>query len=214
MNEAKSQQTAEQKLQSGLQKLGFETSMSEPIMEFLRLLRQWNETYNMTAITEWHDMVVQHALDSAAVVPHVKGLSIIDVGTGGGLPGIILALLKPESNVTLIDAVAKKTRFLRHVKRHLQLDNIEVIHNRVENFIPDKKFDVVISRAFAEVNYYLSLTTELGDQHSRFIAMKGPREEPLADDSAFTRVSALDLEVPFLNAQRKLYQYMKKPENI
>jgi 16S rRNA (guanine527-N7)-methyltransferase len=210
MNEVKSQETAKQKLQSGLQMLNLDSTMSEPIMDFLALLRRWNETYNMTAITEWHDMVIQHALDSAAVVSHVEGQYIVDVGTGGGLPGIILALFRPKSHVTLIDAVAKKTRFLNHVKRHLHLENIEVIHDRVENFIPDKKFDVVISRAFAEVNRFLSLTKELGDQHSRFMAMKGPKMEALSEDSDFNLVLELNLEVPFLTAQRKLYQYMKK----
>ena len=210
MNEAKSQQTAEQTLQSGLQKLALDTAMAEPIMEFLRLLRQWNDTYNMTAITGWHDMVVQHALDSAAVVEHVKGQHIIDVGTGGGLPGIVLALYKPQARVTLIDAVAKKTRFLKHVKRYLQLDNVDIVHDRVENFIPDKKFDVVISRAFAEVNRFLTLTAELGDRHSLFKAMKCPTDAPLAHDTAFNLVLELSLDVPFLDAQRKLYQYMKK----
>ncbi len=210
MNEAKSKETAEQRLNTGLQKLGLDMAKSRPVMDYLQLLRQWNKTYNLTAITDWHDMVVQHALDSAAVVRHVKGKLIIDVGTGGGLPGIILALFKPQSSVTLIDTVAKKTRFLKHVKRQLSLDNIEVIHDRVENFIPDKKFDVVISRAFAEVNRFLSLTASLGDRHSRFMAMKGPKQEPLNDDSDFNQVSELILDVPYLSAQRTLYQYMKK----
>ncbi len=210
MNEAKSQQTAEQTLQTGLQKLHLDTRMGAPIMEFLCLLRQWNQTYNLTAITQWHDMVVQHALDSAAVIPHVKGERIIDVGTGGGLPGIILALYKPHASVTLIDAVAKKTRFLKHVKRQLKLDNIVVVHDRVENFIPDKKFDVVISRAFAEVNLFLSLTGALGDRHTRFMAMKGPKVDTLAEQSDYNLVSELTLDVPFLKAQRMLYQYMKK----
>lgn len=210
MNEVKSKETAEQMLISGLQQLDLEVAMVAPIMEFLALLRQWNKTYNITAITDWPDMAVHHALDSAAVVPHVKGMHIVDVGTGGGLPGIILALFKPQAEITLIDTVAKKTRFLRQVKRQLQLKNIEVIHNRVENFIPDKKFDVVISRAFAEVNRFLSLTGHLGDRHSRFMAMKGPKKEALAEDSDFNLVSELNIAVPFLDAQRILYQYMKK----
>lgn len=210
MNEVKSKETAEEQLQTGLRQLGLDGGKLEPIMEFLSLLRQWNGTYNMTAITEWTDMVVQHGLDSAAMVPHIEGQSIIDVGTGGGLPGVILAIFKPDASIFLLDSVAKKTRFLNHVKRCLKLDNLTVINQRVENYIPDKKFDVVISRAFAEVNHFLSITAHLGDQHSRFMAMKGPKEEPLTDDSAFNRVSMLTIEVPFLTAERKLYQYMKK----
>lgn len=210
MNEAKSQQTAEQTLHSGLRKLDLDTCMTKPVMTYLQLLRRWNETYNMTAITNWHDMVVQHALDSAAVIPYVKGSRIVDAGTGGGLPGIILAIFKPQASVSLIDSVAKKTRFLNHVKRQLQLENVQVIHDRVENYIPDKKFDVVISRAFAEVNLFLELTGQLGDQHTRFMAMKGPKVEHLAEDSAFNLVSELAIEVPYLKAQRTLYQYMKK----
>jgi len=212
MNEANSQETAEQLLHSGLQKLDLNTEMCQPIIRFLALLRQWNNTYNMTAITEWHDMVVQHALDSAAVLSHVEGIHMIDVGTGGGLPGIVLALFNPESSVTLLDAVAKKTRFLNHVKRSLGLKNVHIVHHRVENFIPDKKFDVVISRAFAEVNRFLSLTKHLGDNHSRFMAMKGPKNEPLASDSGFNLVSTLNIEVPYLAAERRLYQYMKKTQ--
>ncbi|KAA3651851.1 MAG: 16S rRNA (guanine(527)-N(7))-methyltransferase RsmG [Proteobacteria bacterium] len=212
MNEAKSKETAEQLLHSGLQQLDLDVAMCQPIMQFLSLLQHWNKTYNMTTITRWPDMVVQHALDSAAVVPHVQGVNMVDVGTGGGLPGIILALFNPESSVTLIDAVAKKTRFLNHVKRNLALHNVDIVHHRVENFIPDKKFDVVISRAFAEVNRFLTLTQHLGDHHSRFLAMKGPKNEPLAGNSGFNLVSELDIEVPHLTAQRKLYQYMKKTQ--
>ncbi|MCX7544211.1 16S rRNA (guanine(527)-N(7))-methyltransferase RsmG [Marinicella gelatinilytica] len=212
MNEANSQESAKQLLQSGLEQLDLDVEKCPSIMHFLALLQRWNNTYKMTAITDWHNMVVQHALDSAAVIPYVEGVHIIDVGTGGGLPGIMLALFKPESSITLIDAVAKKTRFLNHVKRSLALQNIHIVHDRVENFIPDKKFDVVISRAFAEVNRFLSLTQHLGDHHSRFMAMKGPKEEPLVVDSEFNLVSTLNIEVPFLDAQRKLYQYMKKSQ--
>ncbi len=211
MNEVKSLQSAELSLEKGLKDLSLPMSMTEPLLHYLDLLQQWNKTYNLTAIDDLEDMVVQHILDSAVVLPYIDGKRLIDVGSGGGLPGLVLALLRPELSVTLLDAVAKKTRFLNHVKRRLNLPHVTVIHSRVENYVPVEKFDVVISRAFAEVNRFLNWTEHLGHEDTRFLAMKGPKEEPLAATSHFVLKAKYSLNVPQLKAQRRLYEYQLKP---
>jgi|SRR5690554_3377151 len=210
MNEVKSLQSAELSLEKGLKDLALPVSVATPLLHYLELLQQWNKTYNLTAIDDLQDMVVQHILDSAVVLPYIDGKRLIDVGSGGGLPGLVLALLRPDLSVTLLDAVAKKTRFLNHVKRRLNLVNVSVIHSRVENYVPVEKFDVVISRAFAEINRFLNWTEHLGHGGTRFLAMKGPKEEPLAPSSHFKLKAEHRLNVPQLKAQRRLYEYQLK----
>ncbi len=192
--------------------LALTESFVEPIWQYLLLLHKWNKAYNLTAIRHLDDMVVHHALDGLSVHGFINSSdqSLIDVGTGGGIPGILLAIVRQDLSVTLLDAVGKKTRFLRQVKRELGLKNVTVVHDRVENYSPDDFFDVVISRAFSEVNQFLQWTHHLGGNQTRFLAMKGPRDEPLAQNSVFELIAEDDLTVPQLNEQRKLYQYQKR----
>lgn len=211
MNETNSIKLQQNALLPGLQELGVPDSCADAIWRYLLLLEKWNKAYNLTAIRALNDMVVHHALDGLSVHQFIKksDQSLIDVGTGGGIPGVLLAIVFPELSVTLLDAVGKKTRFLRQVKRELDLDNITVVHDRVENYSPDDFFDVVISRAFSEVNQFLQWTQHLGNDQTRFLAMKGPRDEPLTEGSAFKLIDEDDLYVPYLKEERKLYQYQK-----
>ena len=126
----------------------------------------------MTAIRNKHDMLQLHIIDSASIVPYIKGKHHIDVGTGGGLPGVVLAILYPRKNFTLLDSNGKKTRFLLQVKQILGLTNLKVVHSRVEKYRPENLFDSVISRAFSSIKDMLDKTQHLCDQHGCFLAMK------------------------------------------
>ena len=207
MNEANLIKLQTNKLIDGMAQLGLPTEQAAAIMAYLQLLQKWNKTYNLTAIDQLADMVTHHALDALAVLPWYTGQRIIDVGTGGGIPGFIIAIMCPDKSVTLLDAVGKKARFMRQVKRSLDLPNTEVVHARVENYFPDEKFDVVTSRAFAELSQFLRLTAHLGAEHAQYLAMKGPRHEPLDEGLGFAQVVVRDIQVPFLDEQRKLYQF-------
>lgn len=214
MNETNLVKLQENLLVPGLQKLAVDLSHQTQLMQYLLLLRKWNKTYNLTAIKSLEDMVVHHALDGLSVEKFIGSADrrLIDVGTGGGIPGVLLAIVRPDLEVTLLDAVGKKARFLRQVKRELALDNVAVVNDRVENYSPESFFDVVISRAFSEVNQFLSWTQHLGNENTRFLAMKGPRDEPLQEGLGFELIQGDALEVPFLKETRKLYQYRKQNE--
>jgi 16S rRNA (guanine527-N7)-methyltransferase len=209
MNEAKLIKLQTNKLISGMEQLGLSGERAPQIMAYLQMLQKWNKTYNLTAIDQLDEMVTHHALDALAVLPYFTGERVIDVGTGGGIPGMIIAIMHPEKKVSLLDAVGKKARFMRQVKRSLSLEGVEVIHQRVEKYIPDEKFDVVTSRAFAALSQFLRLTAHLGKPDADYLAMKGPRDEPLDEDLPFIRTAVRDIEVPFLTGQRKLYQFKK-----
>ena len=213
MNEAKLIKLQTNRLISGMQELGLPDEKASDIMSYLLLLQKWNRAYNLTAIDELPEMVTHHALDALAVVGYFKGDRIIDVGTGGGIPGFILAIMYPHKHLVLLDAVGKKARFMRQVKRTLKLDNTEIVHMRVENYFPDEKFDVVTSRAFSELSQFLQLTAHLGNDHCQYLAMKGPRHEPLAADLPFSQTALWDIKVPYLSVERKLYQFEKTREN-
>ncbi|MGJ8663417.1 MAG: 16S rRNA (guanine(527)-N(7))-methyltransferase RsmG [Marinicella sp.] len=210
MNEAKLIKLQTNRLISGMELLGLDAEKASVIMSYLQLLQKWNKAYNLTAIDQIDQMVTHHALDALSVIQHLGGCnSLIDVGTGGGIPGFIIAIMCPEKQVVLLDAVGKKARFMRQVKRELKLVNTEVVHERVENYFPDEKFDVVISRAFSELNQFLALTQHLGHDQCRYLAMKGPKEEVLDHKLPFRQVALNEISVPFIEVERKLYQFVK-----
>ena len=199
-------------LSKGLSQLNITVENIEDILEFVYLLEKWNKTYNITAIRDLEQMVILHVIDSASVYNYLKGNSIIDIGTGGGIPGIIFALLNPNLKVTLLDSSQKKTRFLRFAKRQLNLTNIEVVCERVEKYQPNIGYDVVISRAFSEVGQFLKLSGHLCGQNGKIFAMKGPRKESEEDAiiHGFELAQDIDIDVPFLDATRRLLIFNKK----
>jgi len=163
----------------------------EQLLAYVREFEKWNKAYNLSAVRDIRQMVARHLLDSLSVVPWFKGnknfsaARVIDVGTGGGLPGIPLAIMFPEQQFTLLDSNGKKTRFLFHVKTLLNLANVTVENRRVEDFKPEKKFNVVISRAFASLQDMTDGCSHMLDNAGIFLAMKGifPQDElaPIAD---------------------------------
>lgn len=198
-------------LSQALMKLKLESSLTDRLLEYVLLLEKWNKTYNITAIRDPEQMVILHIIDSASVYSYLKGNSIIDVGTGGGIPGIILAILNPQLKITLLDSSQKKTRFMRYAQRQLKLDNVNVVCERVEKFQPKTHYDVVISRAFTEVGKYLTLTSHLCSDNTKVYAMKGPRveSEQNAKKFGFKLLQDIDIDVPFLDAQRRLLIFEK-----
>ncbi|QEY50037.1 16S rRNA (guanine(527)-N(7))-methyltransferase RsmG [Legionella longbeachae] len=159
-------------LDQGLQSFGLETICTS-LSDYLFLLNKWNAAYNLTAIRDVEAMVGKHILDSLAILPWLKGNRIIDVGTGAGLPGIPLALAKPEINFVLLDSNGKKTRFLNEVKRQLNLENLEIVQIRVENYHPTQGFDTVLSRAFSSLGQMIQWTRHLIADEGIWLAMKG-----------------------------------------
>ncbi|MGV8920402.1 MAG: 16S rRNA (guanine(527)-N(7))-methyltransferase RsmG [Pseudomonas sp.] len=197
-----------QELSRGAQQLGVDLSESQhsQLLAYLALLIKWNKAYNLTAVRDPDEMVSRHLLDSLSVVPFIVGERWLDVGSGGGMPGIPLAILFPQMKITVLDSNGKKTRFLTQVKLELKLDNLEVIHSRVEAFQPALPFTGIVSRAFSSLEDFTGWTRHLGDTNTRWLAMKGlhPADELVALPNDFHLDSAQALTVPGCQGQRHL----------
>jgi len=197
----------EQRLHQGITELGLDLPPStEPkLIQYLQLLAKWNQAYNLTAVRDLDEMVTRHLLDSLAVLPYLQGPRVLDVGTGAGLPGIPLAVARPELAFTLLDANAKKTRFVTQAVGELALKNVEVVQSRAENYRPSQKFDTLVSRAFASIADMLEFTRHLCAPHARILAMKGVYpEEELAAVATECAAEVVALKVPGLEAERHL----------
>jgi 16S rRNA (guanine527-N7)-methyltransferase len=199
-----------QELIEGAQQLGviLTEQQQQQLLQYLGLLIKWNKAYNLTAVRNPDEMVSRHLLDSLSVVQYVEqyGNDWLDVGSGGGMPGVPLAIIFPERKFTLLDSNGKKTRFLTQVKLELNLDNLEVIHNRVEAFTPARAFSGIISRAFSSLADFTNWTRHLGDTNSHWLAMKGvhPDDELQALPEDFRLDSCQILKVPGCQGQRHL----------
>jgi 16S rRNA (guanine527-N7)-methyltransferase len=181
---------------------------AERIAAYLQLLAKWNRTYNLTAVRALQDMRVRHVMDSVAVRPWIKsGQSLLDVGSGPGLPGIILALADDALDVTLIDANLKMTRFAEAAVRELAIKNVTIVRGRVEAYT-GAQYDQIISRAFASTTDFLTLTEHLAAPNGTWFAMKGRPDETV--QAPFICRATHALIVPGLNAQRHLQIYQKE----
>lgn len=184
----------------------------QKLADYLALLVKWNSTYNLTALREAEKMVPHHILDSLSLLPFTDGAkTLIDVGTGGGMPGIMLAVARPDLAVTLLDANSKKTAFLQQAVIELDLPNAAVVTGRVET-LGKAEFDIVTSRAFAELGDFVRVTRQLLAENGCWAAMKGvyPYEEiaQLPADVQAASVHAVD--VPQLDAQRHIVIMTRK----
>ncbi|RFC32545.1 MAG: 16S rRNA m(7)G-527 methyltransferase [Candidatus Nitrotoga sp. SPKER] len=194
-------------LMLGITQLGLDVApeIQHKLLNYLELLQKWNRVYNLTAIRQPEQMISGHLLDSLAVLPHLWPGRWLDVGCGAGLPGIILALMRPEWTFVLLDSNSKKTSFVQQVKIELGLRNISITCTRVEAWQVSETFDGIISRAFAETAKFVTLTRHLLDQKGRWVAMKGiPQQEleRLPNDVSVEQV--IPLQVPGLTAARCL----------
>ena|SRR6056300_796029 len=194
-------------LAQGLIDLGIAATerQTSQLLSYLELMQKWNKAYNLTAIRDPQQMLVRHLLDSLAVVPHIAQTDLIDVGSGGGLPGIPLAILSPQQAITTLDSNSKKTRFQSQVKIELGLTNLEVIHGRVEA-LENRQFSQVISRAFASIIDMVTLSQGLLAEKGVFLAMKGryPDAELAELPLQFRLQQSYALHIPGLEEERHL----------
>jgi 16S rRNA (guanine527-N7)-methyltransferase len=204
-------------LRLGASELGIELTEAQQakLLDYVALLAKWNAVYNLTAIRDLRQMLIQHVLDSLSIVSHIPGRgasSVLDVGSGGGLPGVVLAIARPEWSVTLNDIVHKKAAFQSQVKAELKLTNLSVVTGRVEALRPGAdvpgKFDVIVSRAFAELADFVTLARHLVAGHGSIWAMKGVRPDGEIErlPVGAKAVQVIRLTVPFLDAERHLVQ--------
>jgi len=195
-------------LERGLAALGLALRAEElaRFERYLDLLEKWNRVYNLTAIRSRERMVTHHLLDSLAILPHVKGPRVLDVGSGAGLPGIPLAIADAELQVTLLDSNHKKTAFLRQAVAELGVKNAAVEAERVESWRTNARFETIVSRAFSDLGEFVTASGRLLAPGGIIAAMKGvhPGEEIERMPGEFQVVNVVKLAVPELDAERHL----------
>ncbi len=182
------------------------------LVGYLELLNQWNRAFNLTAVRDPSQMVTRHLLDSLSLVPWIRPGSLLDVGSGGGLPGIPLALAIPGLAVTLLDSNGKKTRFLQQAVIELGLDTVSVVKARAENYRPAEVFDQVVCRAFSDMSAIWSLCAPLCRPDGRILAMKGamPEAELASLAPGEMRVAVHPVTVPGLEGQRHIIELARE----
>lgn len=181
-------------------------SARDALLAYIGLLHRWNKAYNLTAVRDPAEMVSRHVIDSLSVLPWLRGETLLDAGTGAGLPGVPLAVVRPELQVTLLDSAGKKVRFLRQVQRELRLHNLFPVQARLEEYSPPVGFDMIISRAFADLSGFAAAARHLMRPDTRLLAMKGRRpDEEITRLPSWIRVEAVEeLFSPGLHEQRHL----------
>ncbi|WP_374481555.1 16S rRNA (guanine(527)-N(7))-methyltransferase RsmG [Zoogloea sp.] len=199
-------------LEQGIAALGLDLPADAPekLHAFGQLLIKWNKVYNLTAIRDEAQVVTHHLLDSLSVLPQLDGISrLVDVGSGGGLPGVVLAICRPDLQVDSVETVQKKSTFQNQARIELKLANFRAHHARIENwqpaYAPDAP-DGIISRAFADLADFVNLTAHLAGPQTRILAMKGvyPEDEIARIPSGFAMERSVELQVPGLDAERHL----------
>lgn len=201
--------SVQSQLEDGLAAMGItlDTASTERALAHLQLIAKWNRVHNLTAVREPEQMVVVHLLDSLSLLPHLGAArSVIDVGSGAGFPGIPVAIARPDLRVTLLDSSHKKGTFLEQARTELGLANVEVVCERVERFAPEGGFDVVVSRAFADLADFVAQAKHLMAPGARMLAMKGvyPFEEIARVPATHRVAEVVELSVPSLDAKRHL----------
>ena len=211
---SKAEASLRQAIEQGLAQLALDASAATSLEAYVQELQRWNAAYNLTAVRDPGEMVVRHLLDSLSIVAAIESVMascalaprLLDVGSGAGLPGIPLALVRPQWSLALLDSNGKKARFLRHVQRSLTLTNVKVIEGRVEACEGEEAFPLIVSRAFASLADFVQLTGRVLAADGRWLAMKGkvaPEEmQALPPDVAIEGLH--DLQVPGLREARSL----------
>ncbi|WP_407657882.1 MULTISPECIES: 16S rRNA (guanine(527)-N(7))-methyltransferase RsmG [Limnobaculum] len=179
----------------------------EQLLGYVGLLHKWNKAYNLTSVRDPQQMLIRHIMDSIVVNPHLQGERFIDVGTGPGLPGIPLAIVRPDAQFTLLDSLGKRIRFIRQVMHELNITNVTPVQSRVEEYSIPEGFDGVISRAFASLQDMLKWCHHLpSKEHGKFYALKGiiSEEELSQVPEGFHVQEIVALDVPELDGERHL----------
>ncbi|MFC5552133.1 16S rRNA (guanine(527)-N(7))-methyltransferase RsmG [Massilia aerilata] len=198
-----------QVLAEGIAEMGLEVTpaQQEKLLDYLALMFKWNSVYNLTSLRDPMQMVTHHLLDSLAAVPaFAAAKNVLDVGSGGGLPGIVLAVVRPDMKVSMIDTVHKKTAFLTQVKAQLGLANVSIHTMKVQELEVSDKFDVITSRAFADLSDFVNWSSHLLAEQGSYIALKGtaPQDEQQRLPAAWAVTKVEPLQVPRLGAERHL----------
>jgi 16S rRNA (guanine527-N7)-methyltransferase len=201
-------------LQQGVEAMGL-TASDLPLQDYVsyvELLAQWNSAYNLTSIRDPEKMLAYHVLDSLSILPFIQGNECLDVGTGAGLPGIILALARPDTHWVLLDGNSKKTRFVQQTVMTLNIKNVEVVCSRIENYQLENRFSTIVSRAFTSLDAFYSCNHDLLAPGGSLLAMKGP--EPENEISALSAedvsTKTFPLSVPGVIGGRSLVQIVPK----
>ena len=192
-------------LEKGMQILGFENTpqIISKLLIYKELLIKWNNSFNLTSVKNT-EIVTHHFLDSLAVIPFIKSSTLLDVGTGAGLPGIVIAIVNPDIKVSLIDKVGKKITFIKRIIAELEIKNIETYHDRVELLSSEEKYDGIISRAFSNMEVFIKSTKHLIKRQGVWYGMKSKKildNEMVNINDPWTLEK---LDIPFLQAERYL----------
>lgn len=185
--------------------LSADEQKTQQLLAYVELLLHWNKTYNLTAAESAEEIIIRHILDSLTVLPMVKGKLVVDVGSGAGFPGVVLAVFLPDVSVIVLDSNNKKTRFLTQVKVALKLKNLEVVHQRIEDFQRDN-IDIIVSRAFSSLIDFVKMTDHLQQKgHTKWVAMKGKHpEEELRQLPTELKVEMNTVKAPLDTIQRHI----------
>jgi len=200
--------SVEQRLTKGLDELGvaYGNEAIGKLIDFMHLLHEWNKTHNLTAVDDIDEMLSVHIFDSASIKPYLKGQALLDVGSGAGLPGMILAILSPALEVTSVEARNKKAQFQMFAANKLKLSNFHVVNSRIEDYKPKEKFALITARAFSSLENLVSLSDHLITPNGKWLAMKGvvPKDELKTIKAKKLKFDTYALTVPELDAQRNL----------
>ena len=176
----------------------------QQLLSYHSLISKWNKVYNLSAIRDPLESIKKHFLDSLSIISFIKDELLLDVGSGAGLPGIVIAIMKPKTKVFVIDSVGKKCRFMQTAKTELALTNLTVINSRVEDFVPKEPFSQITSRAFADTNETINKTQHLVSSDGRYLLMKGDNINE--DDINNINIKVHSLKVPFVSDNRSLLE--------
>ena len=196
-------------LVDGITQLGMSVTESQlgQLISYKDILLRWNKVYSLTAITNPRDLIIQHLLDGLSLVAHIPAdVQVLDVGSGMGVPGVILAIMLPESKITVLDSNSKKSAFLQQVKIELGLSNLSIICKRVELYTPNELFTVITSRAFADLTLFIQLTQHLLADNGLYLAMKAERGLSEMKEIDGFACRQIELNVPYLDAKRFLIE--------
>lgn len=197
-------------------KLEISADQRHKLMLYLDKLLFWNRAYNLTAIKQPKEALIKHIIDCLAILPHLKSGKLLDIGTGAGLPGVVIAICEPNREVTVLDSNQKKIRFIRQSVSELKLTNVTPVASRIENFVPQEheKFEVITSRAFASLTDFVEAAEPRLAQDGWLQAMKGLIPEP-EDINALVdewQIDHIALDVPHLHETRHLTELVKKAD--
>jgi len=202
-------------LQAGLHslKLDVPAAQQQALLAYIDLLSSWNKSFNLTAIRDPRQMINQHVLDALTALPYVSHGPVLDVGSGAGLPGIPLAITRPDLHFTLLDSNGKKVRFIKQVVITLQLANVDVVQSRVENYQPATAFSLIVSRAFSSLEQLVRLTRHLLVTDGEWLAWKGRLDDPelRAVEKLASVRETIPIQLPKVSSARQLVRMTLKP---